>query len=60
VTSREAPRLTTARRAEHARRDRRLAEALRANLLRRKEQARARDDAAPPEDATEYATEPQG
>ena len=38
------PNLTPARRAEHAARDKRLAEALRANLRRRKEQARARED----------------
>jgi hypothetical protein len=44
-----APGLTPARRAEHAARDRRLAEALRANLRRRKEQARAREEASPPE-----------
>jgi hypothetical protein len=40
----EAPRLTPARQAEQAARDKRLAEALRANLRRRKEQARARED----------------
>jgi hypothetical protein len=39
------PNLTSARRAEQEARDRRLAEALRANLRRRKEQARAREDA---------------
>lgn len=38
-----APNLTSGRRAEHAARDRRLAEALRANLRRRKEQARFRE-----------------
>lgn len=44
----DAPRLTPARRAEHAARDKRLAEVLRANLRRRKEQARGRQgDAAP-------------
>ena len=42
----EAPRLTPARQAEQAARDKRLAEALRANLRRRKEQARAREDEA--------------
>jgi hypothetical protein len=42
----ELPQLTAARRAEHAARDKRLAEALRENLRRRKEQARARDGAA--------------
>ena len=40
----ETPRLTPSRRAEHRARDKRLAEALRANLQRRKEQARARAD----------------
>ena len=48
MAEREPPRLTptvsAARRAEHAARDKRLAEALRANLKRRKEQARARED----------------
>ena len=45
----DSPHLTPARRAEHAARDKRLAQALRENLSRRKEQARARDDdAAPP------------
>jgi hypothetical protein len=43
VTS-QAPRLTKARRAEHAARDKRLADALRENLRRRKEQVRARQD----------------
>jgi hypothetical protein len=45
----ETPRLTPARQAERAARDKRLAEALRANLRRRKEQARAREDAPPSE-----------
>jgi hypothetical protein len=40
----DAPRLTAAREAERAARDKRLAGALRANLQRRKEQARARQD----------------
>jgi hypothetical protein len=44
----DPPRLTPARQAEHAARDKRLAAALRANLRRRKEQARARDEDAPP------------
>jgi hypothetical protein len=39
------PRITAARRAEREARDARLATALRANLRRRKEQARARDEA---------------
>jgi hypothetical protein len=46
----ETPNLTPARRAEHAARDKRLAEALRENLRRRKEQARARDDSPAPRD----------
>lgn len=41
---RETPHLTPARRAEQGARDKRLAAALRANLKRRKEQARARED----------------
>ena len=45
----EPPRLTPARQTERAARDKRLAEALRANLRRRKEQARAREDAPPSE-----------
>lgn len=44
----ETPRLTPARRAEQTARDRRLAEALRANLRRRKEQTRAREDEPAP------------
>ena len=38
----DTPRLTPARRREQARRDERLAQALRENLRRRKDQARAR------------------
>jgi hypothetical protein len=46
---RDAPHLGEGRRAEREERDRRLAEALRANLRRRKEQTRAREqNAAPP------------
>ena len=41
---RGSPHLTPARRAERDARDRRLAEALRENLRRRKEQVRARED----------------
>ncbi len=44
------PRLTPARQAEHTARDKRLAEALRANLRRRKEQTRAREDEPSPAD----------
>ena len=43
---RDTPLLTPARRAEQAARDKRLAAALRENLRRRKEQARAREDDA--------------
>ena len=42
----EPPRVTLARQAARAARDQRLADALRQNLRRRKEQARARDDEA--------------
>jgi hypothetical protein len=41
-----SPRLTPMRQAERAARDKRLAEALRANLRRRKDQTRAREDEA--------------
>ena len=41
----ETPRPTPTKQAERAARDKRLAEALRANLRRRKEQSRAREDA---------------
>jgi hypothetical protein len=44
----DAPHLTPARQAERTARDKRLAGALRANLHRRKEQARAREDDAAP------------
>jgi hypothetical protein len=44
---RETPHLTPARQAEQAARDKRLAAALRANLQRRKEQARARTGEKP-------------
>jgi hypothetical protein len=40
----DTPRLTPSRQAERTARDKRLAEALRVNLRRRKEQARARED----------------
>jgi hypothetical protein len=43
----DSPQLTPARRAEQAARDKRLAAALRENLRRRKEQARAREDGDP-------------
>jgi len=44
---RDTPHLTPARQAEQAARDKRLAAALRENLRRRKEQARAKEDTAP-------------
>jgi hypothetical protein len=44
---RDAPRLTRAKAADRAARERRLAEALRENLQRRKEQARGRPAPAP-------------
>jgi hypothetical protein len=46
----DSPRLTRAKRLEHAAREARLAQALRDNLQRRKQQARARAPAAPPEE----------
>lgn len=55
------PNLTPAGRGERAARDKRLAEALRANLRRRKEQARARkDEPAPPGDAPSRRNRPSG
>jgi hypothetical protein len=57
---RETPNVATGRSAQRDARDRRLAEALRANLRRRKEQARARaDDAAMSADEP-AADEPRG
>jgi hypothetical protein len=50
------PHLTPARRAERAARDKRLAAALRANLQRRKEQARARTDDETPASARKPET----
>jgi hypothetical protein len=44
----DAPRLTPARQAQHAARDKRLAAALRDNLRRRKEQTRAKESGAAP------------
>jgi hypothetical protein len=43
----DSPRLTRAKREEHAERDKRLARALRDNLHRRKQQAAARRNAPP-------------
>jgi hypothetical protein len=57
---RETPHLTPARRAEQAARDKRLAVALRANLKRRKEQARAREDTAPAGVGESAAEKPRG
>jgi len=48
----DPPRVSPSRQAERAARDQRLAEALRQNLRRRKEQARARDDGATDQDPT--------
>jgi hypothetical protein len=56
----ETPHLTPSRRAEHAARDKRLAEALRENLRRRKEQARARESEPSPKDQERGSTKPQG
>ena len=56
---RETPQLTGGRRAEREARDRRLAEALRANLRRRKEQARAREDEAPAQIVEPNAEKPR-
>jgi hypothetical protein len=56
----ETPRLTPSRRAEHAARDKRLAEALRENLRRRKEQARAREREAMSKDTGDEPAKPQG
>jgi hypothetical protein len=44
----DAPRLTPARQAQHAARDKRLAAALRDNLRRRKDQARAKESGTAP------------
>ena len=51
------PPVTPERRAEHAARDKRLAEALRENLRRRKEQARARDNDPAPARSGALATQ---
>jgi hypothetical protein len=53
----ETPRLTPARAAEREAREKRLAEALRANLRRRKEQARAREDEADASEAGDTGAE---
>jgi hypothetical protein len=54
---RERPRLTPARHAQQAARDKRLAEALRENLRRRKEQARAKESEPTPERARDPGPE---
>jgi hypothetical protein len=56
----ESPRLTPSRQAEHAARDKRLAEALRENLHRRKEQARARENDPAPEEQQGNGAKPRG
>ena len=56
----EPPRLTPTRQAEHAARDKRLAEALRENLRRRKEQARSREVATTPENEERDQLKPRG
>jgi len=56
----DTPRLTPARRAEHQARDKRLAEALRANLQRRKEQARTREDERPKRVSEKERQNPRG
>jgi hypothetical protein len=56
----EPPRLTPARRAEHAARDRRLADALRDNLRRRKEQARAKAAETAPTEPDSDSKKPRG
>ena len=47
----DSPHLTRAKRLEHAARDARLGQALRDNLQRRKQQARARAPGTPAEEA---------
>jgi hypothetical protein len=49
----DSPRLTRAKQKDHAERDKRLARALRENLYRRKQQARAKE-----QPAAEPATDP--
>ena len=56
----EPPRLTPARQAEHAARDKRLADALRENLRRRKEQARSKETETAPENAERDQLKPRG
>jgi len=54
----DSPHLTRAKRLEHAAREARLGQALRDNLQRRKQQARARAPGAPSEEAA--ADQPSG
>jgi hypothetical protein len=56
----ESPRLTPSRQAEHAAREKRLADALRENLRRRKEQARSREREPKPESTDGGGVEPRG
>jgi hypothetical protein len=56
----EPPRLSPSRRAEHAAREKRLAEALRENLHRRKEQLRARENPPVHDDPKADAAKPRG
>jgi hypothetical protein len=56
----EPPRLTPGRQAEHAARDKRLAEALRENLRRRKEQARSREAETASENEERDQLKPRG
>jgi hypothetical protein len=56
----DPPRLTPTRQAEHAARDKRLAEALRENLRRRKEQARSKETESAPENAERHQPKPRG
>jgi len=56
----ETPRLTPSRQAEHAARDKRLADALRENLRRRKEQARGRKPEPAQDGAGNGRKQPRG
>lgn len=54
----DSPNLTRAKRVEHAAREERLAQALRANLHRRKQQTRAKEARAAAPPAEQSADEP--
>ena len=56
----DTPPLTAGRRAEQEARERRLAQALRDNLLRRKEQARAREEKRSADASAADAERPRG